>query len=324
MRGTKRAGSKDLLSIDNLSNRDIDLILTTAERFRDKPPSRRPESGTVALYFEQGSTRTRLGFEAAAQKLGLGVIDGFDQKSRYATGIETFDDHIRVLSAYADVIVARSPIPAQLQRIAALTARPVINGGNGMDEHPTQALADLFTIRSLFPKRRIETLTVALSGDPTSRHLRPFVKLLARHPPKEVLFCHGNLARNKRLAPSLFALAPNITFAPVARMEDMLHADVISLCTSNVEQKTTGRMPNKAQVKKAAEREPPAFVLNAKKILTAKSKIKILHPLPREGELDVSCDALPNNAYFRQMELSIFTRMALLHLVARGHRWRGR
>jgi aspartate carbamoyltransferase catalytic subunit len=316
---------KDLLSIDNLSNGDIALILKLAARFRDgKSVPRAKKARTVALFFDQGSTRSRLGYQAAAQRLGHNVIDGQDgAKSRYASGHENFDDHIRVLAAYGDLIITRTPQAETVHRIAAVAAVPVLNCGNGPDEHPTQALIDLFTILSLYPRKKIGDITITISGDPNSRHFKPFMKLMARTPAKAILFCHGRDARNKRIGRELSAIAPQVPFREIDRVEDGLSADILSICASNITKKVSAAMAA-GKTKNTLSREAPAFTINRAKLEKARSKIKIMHPMPREGELDTSCDDLPNNAYFKQLELSLYLRMAVLHLVLGGHRWSGR
>lgn len=324
-RGRTAGAGKDLLSIDNLSNADIQAILTRAAHFRDNGGRvARPRKITnIALFFDQGSTRSRLGFQAAAQCLGHAVIDGNDgTKSRFASGHESFADHIRVLAAYCDVIVTRTPSVETVHQIAALSHKPVINCGNGPDEHPTQALIDLFTIRSLFPKKRLRDITIAISGDPDSRHYKPFMKLMARIPAKAILFCHGGNARNIRLGKALAAIAPSVPFRAVARVEDTFRADVLSLCSSNIVKKVSATLPRKGGGRVAYD-EAPAFRVTRAKVLKAKSPIKIIHPMPRENELDPDCDDLPNNAYFAQLELSHYLRMAILDLVLSGRRWGG-
>jgi hypothetical protein len=149
------------------------------------------------------------------------------------------------------------------------------------------------------------------------------MKLMARMPAKEIVFCHGGNRRNTRLGRALAAIAPQVPFRAVGRVEDTFRADVLSLCSSNIVKKVSATLPGKGSGRVAYD-EPPAFRVTRAKLLKAKTAIKIIHPMPRENELDPDCDTLPNNAYFRQLELSHFLRMAILDLILSGRICRGR
>ncbi|SFI00883.1 aspartate carbamoyltransferase [Bosea sp. OK403] len=326
---------KDLLGADSVSRDDLDDILARAERLlaeeneEDTPGDqpgrlhlirRRPK--VIATLFDQRSTRTRLGFQAAALRLGHQSLDVYDtDRSRMgsATG-ETLDDHIRTVEAYSDLIVVRSHTESLPYQVGRLSYLPVINAGNGADEHPTQALIDLFAIHKL--RGDVKDLSIALSSDTRARFALSFVKMLRLSPPRRFTLCSlPGVPINPPMREAIALLASlgcKVSF--VHDVRDTLDHDVLIIQMQDMSRFAHASLGSEA-VDKETETEP--FTLTAKKILDAKSDTLILNPLPRFSELDVSCDALPNAGYFRQVKLSLPVRMAILERMLLGIPWTG-
>jgi len=314
---------KDLLSADDIDEADLIDVLSKAAAIADGILPARTGAKMIGLFFEQESTRTRIGFDVAATRLGHHVVDvSASPGSRLGKPQgEDLEDHLRTVSEYCDLIVARTEHVATVEEMARLTHLPVVNGGNGIGEHPTQALVDLFTIERRLGD--IRQLSVALSCDPAARHALSFMKLLALRPPRRFTLC---LAPETKLsnvaAAAIDDLRHNGTIIDrVDNVEGTLDHDVLSIQTQKASSIISGRIGEMNGVQKI---EDEKFTLTADKILRSQSKTMIMNPLPRHSETDKSCDSLPNAAYFEQVRLSVPVRMAVLSRMLAGRRWAGR
>lgn len=325
---------KDLLSADAVSRFDLDDIFERAERhLREEEQEkagilpeqvlthrRRPR--VIATLFDQRSTRTRLGFQAAAARLGHQSIDAYDtDRSRMGTSTgESIEDHIHTVELYSDLLVVRSHLEDMPYRVSRLSYLPVINAGNGADEHPSQALIDLFAIRQM--RGEIEKLSIALSSDTRARFAISFVKMLRLTPPRRfTLCCLPGIAINPAMREAMTVLAGLGT--EIGIVHDVRHTldhDILSIQMQDMSKFAHAGLGN-AAVDKEKETEP--FTITAQKILDARSDTLILNPLPRFSELDTSCDSLPNAGYFRQVQLSVPMRMAILERMLLGIPWTG-
>lgn len=316
-------GVKDLLSADDIDESDLIDVLNKAAAIADGKLPARTSAKMIGLFFEQESTRTRIGFDVAASRLRHHIVDiSASPGSRLgkAQG-EDLEDHIRTVSEYCDLIVARTEHVATVEEIARLTHLPVVNGGNGIGEHPTQALVDLFTIERRLGD--VRGLSVALSCDPTARHALSFMKLLALRPPRRFTLC---LAPETKLSNVAAAAIDDLRHCGtiidrVDNVEATLDHDVLSIQTQRASSIISGRIGEMDTIQKI---EDEKFTLTAEKVLRNRSKTMIMNPLPRHSETDKSCDSLPNAAYFEQVRLSIPIRMAVLSRMLAGRRWAGR
>ncbi|HRE20611.1 MAG TPA: hypothetical protein PKW21_06215, partial [Rhabdaerophilum sp.] len=233
---------KDLLSADAVSRHDLEDVFARADRFWAEDNAGETEAGAVAPllrrrpkvvanYFEQRSTRTRLGFQSAAVRLGHQAIDAHDtERSRMGTTTgESLEDHIRTIEAYSDLIVVRTHVEELPYRISRLSYLPIINAGNGADEHPTQAFVDVYAIRML--RGPIGELSIALSCDTRARFALSFVKLLRLTPPKRfTLCCMQNVSINPPMREAMQRLATLGT--RISIVHDVRHTldhDVLSI-----------------------------------------------------------------------------------------------
>ena len=276
----------------------------------------------MGLLFEQPSTRTRLGFQVAASSLRHHSIDLYES-GRVRLGVahgETLEDHVMTTAQYCDVMVVRSGEKERPAQIAALTHLPVINAGNGLGEHPTQALGDVFTIETKVGD--IRDLEIALCCDTDARHALSFVKLLKVRPPKRLTFCNpADKEIGFEMQGAIHALKrAGCKVDRVHNIHETLRHDVLSMATQDI---------GKFLKRRIGDDEIPFvdedadFTITAEKILSARSRTAIINPLPRHRETDTSCDSLPNAIYFEQVRLSTFMRMAILDRMLSGRKWSG-
>jgi len=254
----------------------------------------------VACVFFEPSTRTRLSFEAAALKLGAQVISAENAKSNSsAYKGESIEDTSRMIGSYADIIVIRHPKEGSVAEAAKATQKPIINAGDGGNEHPTQALLDLYTIRKHLG--RLNNLNVAFGFDPKhSRTIRSLAFLLTHFKNNHFTF----------VCPK--ALNPTFEF-----LEDLKKKGVNFEIVSNLSKFNkydifyANRLQNERfKDKKEFEKYRKALVLNRK--LVQGSKTLIMDPLPRIDEIETAVDSLPNAIYFDQAQNGLYVRMALL------------
>ncbi len=301
-----------MLSAASLSIDDIDMLCEAAESFEMRRPSR--VSGmTVSLLFFQPSTRTRLGFEAATVAMGcyaIGMDDMTGSRSNKRTG-ESLEDCGAVVSNLCDAIVVRHHEVGAAARMASRSCKPVINAGDGWNEHPTQALIDIHALRRGLGSIRGKSL--CFGGDPRGRTVRSLVQLLRHERPAEILFC-----------PPSHVPVPQDVIATLQesqirfRIIDSLRLALVycdALMMAPYDMSDIGEMAASGYISPRAT--PRSHVVTAEDIETTQSGTLIYHPLPRLDELDPSCDDLPNARYFEQVRLSKFMRMAILEQALR-------
>jgi aspartate carbamoyltransferase catalytic subunit len=297
--------NRDIVSIKSFKREDIDYILKVADSV--KPSA---ETGSdmlrgkvLATVFFEPSTRTRLSFQAAMYKLGGNVIGfGEPQFSSVSKG-ETLADTIRVVEKYSDVIVLRHPLEGSARFAAEYAKVPVINGGSGAEEHPTQAMLDLYTI--LKTKRKIDNLNVALMGDLRyGRTVHSLGYALSLYNVKLNLVS-PNLLRMRREV--LENIKNKIEVAEYTNIEEIL-PDIDVLYVTRIQKE---RFPDLGEYEKVRG----AYIVNLEMLKSAKDDLIILHPLPRVDEIAIEVDSTPFAKYFQQTRNGVIVRMALLALV---------
>lgn len=301
---------QDVLSTKTLSDAQLQLIMDTAAYYEDALVNKRrlyDMDGKIAasLFFEP-STRTRLSFEAAMQRLGGSVITVSEtpqmQTSSTAKG-ETLHDAMKVVDGYVDVIVVRSPIKGAAQEAAEAAEVPVINAGDGAGEHPTQALLDIYTI--IKDHGSVEGLKVALLGDlKYGRTVHSLVHLLKRYGCEMIFVAPPQLKMPEEITAELRSEGIKVEETDDLK-EAVSQADVLYVTRIQRE-----RFPSKEEY----ERVKDSYVVNEEIVALAKKGMSILHPLPRVNEIAVAVDAYAGAAYFRQAHNGVPIRMALLAL----------
>ncbi|OGE79016.1 MAG: aspartate carbamoyltransferase [Candidatus Doudnabacteria bacterium RIFCSPHIGHO2_01_FULL_46_14] len=254
----------------------------------------------VATLFFEPSTRTRLSFEAAALKLGAGVISAENaMESTKAARGEPLEDIIRVVNQYADAVVFRHSKEGSAEAAAKVSDIPLINAGDGANEHPTQALNDLYTIKR--ETGRLDNLHVALACDPKhSRTIRSLALLLSLYRGNKLTFISPE---SLRAAPDFLEKLKQrgIQLTETADLKSGLDADVLYM--------------NRLQEERFAEKNEfekyrRALILTAD--MLKDKDVVVLDPLPRIDEIAMEVDSLPNAKYFAQVKNGLYLRMALL------------
>ncbi len=302
---------KDVLDIAQFSKEELEAIVDTAGYYESKLIAKERlydmDGKIMASLFFEPSTRTRLSFEAAMLRLGGNVITVTEaagaQTSSAAKG-ETLHDAITVIDYYADVIVCRSPEKGSRFVTANAANIPVINGGDGAGQHPTQALLDTYTIFK--EKGGIDGLTVALTGDlKNGRTVHSLVDVFAHYNVKIILASPKGLEMPAEIVDAL--KAKNV---PVEECNDLAyaarHSDILYM--TRVQRERFATVEEYLAVK-------DHFILTGEMVKTFKPGAIVLHPLPRVNEIEVEVDAYEGAAYFRQAGNGLPTRMALLAMV---------
>ncbi|MXP67842.1 aspartate carbamoyltransferase [Pantoea sp. Aalb] len=297
---------KHIISINDFNRDEIELVLYTANQLKIQSYPKLLKHNVIASCFFESSTRTRLSFEAAIHRLGASVI-GFNDCNNTSLGKkgENFADTISVIGSYVDAIVIRHPQEGAAQLAAKFSGNvPVINAGDGANQHPTQTLLDLFTI--LETQKRLDNLNVVMIGDlKYGRTVHSLAQALAKFDNNRFFF----------ISPDTLAM-PNYIITMLNNhniiwsyhdniKEVMPELDIIYMTRVQKERLTPSEYYN---IK-------PQFVLHAADLLKAKNSMKILHPLPRINEINIDVDKTPYAYYFQQASNGIFTRQALLALV---------
>lgn len=290
----------DLISAQQLSKADVERLLSCAKKMEKRlcAKSVARSNKIVATLFFEPSTRTHSSFASAAMRLGCSVLPFNVSNSSIAKG-ETFEDTIRMFDNYADVLVLRHPQAGFAQLAADAASHPVVNAGDGGNEHPTQALIDLYTMLSL--KKRISGLRVTLAGDlKHSRAMRSLFYLLGMFGASITLASPQGLEMENslvRLVDGKFS--PQISFSRTPPKD----SDILYVCRIQKE-----RFSNPA----AAEAAQQAFRIDSRFLQGAKADLAILHPLPKHLEIPPEVDASQHAKYYQQAKYAVPVRMAVL------------
>jgi aspartate carbamoyltransferase catalytic subunit len=299
---------RDILSTEDLSREDIRSIMQTSGQMEEL--ARKEGIGDlladklVAVIFLEPSTRTRLSFVTAVQRLGARPVVVADAKSSSAAKGESLADMARTVAGYVDCIVVRQPETGGAKVIADAVDIPVINGGDGSGQHPTQALLDLYTIQK--EKGGLEGHSVAMVGDlKYGRTVHSLSYALAPFAPREYVFCSPDeLKMPDKIVADM--RGRGIACEETGDIARALQADILYMTRIQRE-----RFADPAEY----ERLKGSYVLDRAMVEAGKPGLTVMHPLPRVDEIAADVDDLPAAAYFRQAHNGVYLRMALLALV---------
>lgn len=299
---------KDILHGNQFTRKEIDAIMKTAgqmeRELRGKGSLSLLKGKILVTLFFEPSTRTRLSFEAAMQRLGGGVISmGSVEGSSVAKG-ETLADTAQTVAQYADVIVVRHPRIGSAKEVADAVSIPVINAGDGAGQHPTQALLDLYTIRKELST--LKNLSITLVGDlKNGRTVHALVEVLSHFGP-----------RFNFVAPGLLRMPGEITERMKEKGCEVIETEDLAMAASKSDLVYMTRI-QKERFTDVSEYEKVkgSYILNPGFLERLKKRITILHPLPRVDEISPEVDSYPGAAYFRQVRNGMVVRMALLAMV---------
>lgn len=301
--------NRSILSMDDLSRQDIEQILWTARLLKEAPRPDLLRHKVVASCFFEASTRTRLSFEAAVLRLGGGVT-GFADGSQTAMACkgESLADAMRVTGSYVHALILRHPEPGVAALAHSCTDIPVINAGDGDNEHPTQALTDLFTIHE--KRGSLDGLSLTVCGDlKYSRTVHSLVRGL----------CHFREVTLTCLAPEALALPESLIRELNSAGGRVRTADSLESALQETDILYMTRVQKERFQSTDVLQEQAPFQLTAATLRGAPAGLHILHPLPRREELPPEIDQDPRAAWFQQAANGLWVRQALLALILTRH-----
>jgi aspartate carbamoyltransferase catalytic subunit len=307
---------RDVISIRDLSKEEVLEILASARKMipfaEGKKVTHPLDDRIVAMAFFEPSTRTRLSFEAAVQRLGGRCITIADAAATSMRKGESLSDTIQMLTSYSDAIVIRHPNEGSAQLAARVSPKPILNAGDGAGQHPTQTLADLAAMQEAFGT--LTGLKVVLLGDLRyGRTVHSLAYALAVFGAEIVLTSPSELRLPRDLVEELVRMGARVTEESDVR-KAVRDADVLYVTRIQKE-----RFGDEGEYRKVAG----SYRIDRQILSEAKPRLVILHPLPRAGEILPEVDSMPHASYFRQAFLAVPVRMALLSAVLAGRRGEG-
>lgn len=292
---------RDILSIAELTREEMEAVIATAAQLKARPRNDLLKDKVIASCFFEASTRTRLSFETAVQRLG-GTVIGFADSANTSLGKkgETLADSIKIISSYADAVVMRHPQEGAARLASEFSRVPVINGGDGSNQHPTQTLLDLFTIHET--QGLLDGLTLAFVGDlKYGRTVHSLAQALSLFNCRLYFVSPEALAMPDYICEELDDRG--IQYELVANLEEVVpELDILYMTRVQKERfDETEFQHMKARYK-----------LEAEMLTHARPTRKVLHPLPRVDEIALDVDSTPYAYYFQQAENGVYARQALL------------
>ncbi len=297
-----------LITTADLTKQEVEFFMKEADRLRGKTTKDLAGKIVASLFFEP-STRTRLSFESAALRLGAQCISVANASSTSMKKGETLEDTIKVIEKYADILVMRHPKEGAAAQASHCTAKPLLNAGDGANQHPTQALLDLYTIKR--ECGRIDGLTIAFVGDlKFGRTVHSLIPLLAQYKVKLMFISPEQLK-----IPNHYL--DHLKKAKVPYREDselnkhVPQMDVLYM--TRIQQERFENLEEYYFLK-------GSYILTSDVVRLGKKSMRVLHPLPRIDEITVEVDRMEDRAaYFRQVENGVFMRMALLKHLSKNY-----
>ena len=293
--------NKSLVSIDDYTKEEQLRILDLAEGFENKPVQNILEGYVVATLFFEPSTRTRLSFESAASRLGAQVIGFSDAGSSSVSKGESLNDTILTVSNYADIIVMRHPREGSARFASEVSPVPIINAGDGANQHPTQTLLDMYSIRKT--QGRLDNLQIAFVGDlKYGRTVHSLTFALCNFNATFHLVSPEELKLpsyvKRRIKENQLDYFQYTDINEVLPLVDILYMTRIQ----------KERFSDPIEYEKVKN----AYILRNDMLQGAKKNMRVLHPLPRVNEIEMDIDANPMAYYFRQAQNGVYVRQALL------------
>lgn len=299
---------RHVISIADFTRADIVHVIETAGQLERAPRPDLLAGRLMATLFFEPSTRTRLSFEAAMNKLGGKVIGFSDVGSTSAKKGESLADTIRMVEQYADAIVIRHPRDGSARVASEVSRVPVINGGDGANQHPTQTFLDLYTIARLFPALLdgSRQLTIAFAGDLRyGRTVHSLLVALAHFGVRLLTVAPRGLEMPEHYLAHARAAGVPVEVAP-SLQDAIARSDVLYMTRLQEE-----RFPDPMEF----DHIKATYQINAAMLTEAAPHLRILHPLPRINEIAIDVDRTPHAHYFAQAGNGIVVRQALLGLV---------
>lgn len=293
---------KSLVSIDQCTKDDILRILANTQKFEESPNQRLLEGKVVATLFFEPSTRTRLSFETAINRLGGRVVGFQDASTTSSSKGETLKDTILMVSNYADVIIMRHHLEGAARYASEISSVPIVNAGDGANQHPSQTLLDMYSIQKT--QGRLENLTITMVGDL-----------------KYGRTVHSLISGMSHFNPTFHFIAPEELKMPdeLKRACEMkqIHYEEHLAFTEDIINKTDILYMTRVQRERFTdlveyERVKNIYILHNKMLENSRPNLRVLHPLPRVNEIAQDVDDNPKAYYIQQARNGLFTREAIL------------
>ena len=293
--------NRHLISITDFSKEEYIKILDLAEEFEKNPIQNIANGKIIATLFFEPSTRTRLSFESAANRIGAKVIGFSDAANSSTSKGESLADTIKTVSRYADLIVMRHPLEGAARLASEVASVPVINAGDGANQHPTQCMLDLYSIRKT--QNTLDNLHLALVGDlKYGRTVHSLTEAM----------CHFNTTFHLISPPSLKLPSAvkmhiknhNLKYVQYTEIQSAIdQADILYM--TRVQRERFLDIQDYEKVKNT-------YILDKSMLENCKNNLKILHPLPRVNEINTNVDDMPQAYYFEQAQNGVYVRQALI------------
>jgi aspartate carbamoyltransferase catalytic subunit len=298
--------NKDIISIKDYNKEQFENIFEHTDKIMNMDPVARREickGKTLSYLFYEPSTRTRLSFESAMASIGGNSLGISDISSSSTQKGESLADTVKIMSIYSDILVLRHPLDGSSRFASEISSKPVINAGSGTEEHPTQAIQDLFTIKK--EKKKIDGLKIGIIGD--LKYGRTVYSLLSALGNYDV-DVHLISPESLRIRPdSIYEIRKKLSFTESTDIEEYIEdLDVVYVTRIQKE-----RFPDEEEYLKVKG----SYVIGLDLLKKMKDDSIILHPLPRLDEISTDIDKTKNAKYFQQAENGKHTRAALLGLI---------
>ncbi len=294
-------GKKNLISITDFSKEEIIRITELAAEFEANPYQPLLEGKVIASLFFEPSTRTRLSFESAINRLGARVIGFSDTANTSVSKGETFHDTITTISNYCDMIVMRHSLEGAPRYASEISKVPVVNAGDGANQHPSQTLLDLYSIKKT--QGGLDGINIMMIGDlKYGRTVHSLLQALSHFNTKFTFVAPPELQMPDEY--KLFLKEKGLPFEEKREIDEAIDKADIVYMTRVQRERFTDPMEY--------ERVKNVYVLHNSMLENTKPNMRILHPLPRVNEIATDVDSNPKAYYFNQTENGVYTRMAII------------
>ena len=293
--------NRSLVSIDDYTKEEILEVLARATEFEKNPNSNILEGKVISSLFFEPSTRTRLSFETAISRMGGKIVGFTDASSSSTTKGETLNDTIKMVSNYSDLIVMRHPIEGSARWASEVSDVPVINAGDGANQHPTQTMLDLYSIQKT--QGTLENLNIFMVGDlKYGRTVHSLLMALSHFNPTFHFIAPKELEIPR--AYKFFMDENNITYYEHTEFDSIINdADILYMTRVQRE-----RFADPLEYEKVKN----VYILKNDMLKDTRDNLRILHPLPRVNEIAVDVDANPKAYYFEQALNGVYARQAII------------
>lgn len=299
--------NRDIVSIKDFTKDDLEFVFNATDKIRTLKANERSQLGsarTLGYVFYEPSTRTRMSFEAAMASIGGSSLGIFDPRYSSIEKGETLYDTIRTMDLYADVLLLRHPMDGSSRYAAETSTHPVFNGGSGSEEHPTQAMLDLYTMKK--EKKNIDGLKICILGDlKYGRTVYSLLYGLIHYNVEIFLVSPPSLRLRKE---SMYGLTDKLKITELSKLDDLIMHNIDILYVTRIQRE---RFPDIQEYEKVRG----TYVIDSETLERLKPDAAIMHPMPRVDEISKDIDSTENAVYFKQAAYGKELRAALLALV---------